>query len=120
MVHGTPTACDRNPDSRPPKGIIPPNTSAQMPITRPRIALDTLRWIRVLVVEKYSSIPQPPTARQTSASGYQRTSASATSMAENNHSPPRIRSRGRTRLPQVATVSAPKSAPQPLALSRTP
>ena len=39
IVHGTPTACDRKPDSRPPTGIMPPNTSAQMPITRPRIAL---------------------------------------------------------------------------------
>ena len=46
--------------------------------------------------------------------------ASATSIAENNHSPPKIRSRGRTRLPQMATVHAPKSDPQPLALNRTP
>jgi hypothetical protein len=36
----------------PPKGIMPPNTSAQMPITRPRMALDTLPWMSVLVVEK--------------------------------------------------------------------
>ena len=59
---------------------MPPNTSAQMPITRPRIAFDTLLWIRVLVVEKYTSIPHPPTAKHTSARGYQRTTASTTTV----------------------------------------
>jgi hypothetical protein len=32
MVHGTLTACDRKPDSIPLTGIMPPKTSAQMPI----------------------------------------------------------------------------------------
>jgi hypothetical protein len=52
MVQGTPTACDRNPDSMPPNGIMPPKINAQMPITRPRIACDTLVWMSVFVVEK--------------------------------------------------------------------
>ena len=71
-------------------------------------------------MEKLSSIPQPPTTKHASTSGYQRTTASISSMAENTHNPPKIKSRGRTRLPKVATVSAPKSAPAPLALSSMP
>ena len=51
-VHGTPTAWDSNPDSIPPTGIMPPNTSAQMPMTRPRIASETPIWMSVLVVAK--------------------------------------------------------------------
>lgn len=31
MVHGTPTPRDRNPDSSPLMGIMPPNTSARFP-----------------------------------------------------------------------------------------
>src|ERR1017187_10057145 len=52
IAHGTPTACERKPDSRPPTGIMPPSTSVQMPITRPRIASETLVWMSVFVVEK--------------------------------------------------------------------
>src|SRR6266850_292226 len=47
--------------------IMPPNTNAQIPITRPRISSATLVWIRVFVVEKYNNMPHPPTARHTSA-----------------------------------------------------
>src|SRR5438477_166839 len=52
MVFGTPIQWDRLPASKPPIGIMPPNTSAQIPITRPRILSATLVWIKVLVVEK--------------------------------------------------------------------
>src|SRR5580765_1488685 len=36
IVRGTPSQCDNVPASSPPIGIMPPKTSAQMPITRPR------------------------------------------------------------------------------------
>src|ERR1035441_2407546 len=49
---GTPSQCDRPPASKPPTGIMPPKTSAQMPMTRPRMPSATLNWMRVLVVEK--------------------------------------------------------------------
>src|ERR1035437_2788582 len=41
-VHGTPIQCETAPASKPPKGIMPPNISAQMPMTRPRIPSATL------------------------------------------------------------------------------
>src|ERR1039457_1399219 len=49
---GTPSQCERAPASMPPTGIMPPNTSAQMPMTRPRMPSATPNWIKVLVVEK--------------------------------------------------------------------
>ena len=67
VLAARPAQCESAPASIPPMGIMPPKTSAQMPITRPRISSEAPICNSVFVVEKNSSIPQPPIPSNTNA-----------------------------------------------------
>src|SRR5207247_10405066 len=56
IVHCTPNQYERLPASSPPRAIMPPNTKAQMPITRPPTPSATLASISALVSDTYNSI----------------------------------------------------------------
>lgn len=128
VVHPTPPAITNinwgigmvlaaHPQSRCPITAPPLRVIGQRTITRPRASSDALIWSTPCPVLRYKIMPYPNTAAHTTAVAIVWTSASPRMPSVHSNDPPTRNRRAIVVEPNVAVVSAAKSAPNPRALT---